>query len=85
SHCSTAVKTEGAVLSGFPTSLYAPSRVAVPPRFKKTRFPCSRIIYMIVLGSHGHGAVYRTLVGSVSEGIIHKASCPVLIVPAKKF
>jgi nucleotide-binding universal stress UspA family protein len=40
---------------------------------------------MIVLGSHGHGAVYRTLVGSVSEGLIHKASCPVLIVPAKKF
>jgi nucleotide-binding universal stress UspA family protein len=40
---------------------------------------------MIVLGSHGHGAVYKTLVGSVSEGVIHKAFCPVLIVPAKKF
>ena len=38
---------------------------------------------MIVIGSHGHGALYKTLVGSVSEGIIRKAFCPVLIVPAK--
>ena len=36
---------------------------------------------MIVIGSHGHGALYKTLVGSVSEGIIRKAACPVLIVP----
>ena len=38
---------------------------------------------MIVIGSHGHGALYKTLVGSVSEGVIHKATCPVLIVPVK--
>jgi nucleotide-binding universal stress UspA family protein len=38
---------------------------------------------MIVIGSHGHGALHKALVGSVSEGIIRKASCPVLIVPAK--
>ena len=38
---------------------------------------------MIVIGSHGHGALYKALVGSVSAGIIGKASCPVLIVPAK--
>ncbi len=37
---------------------------------------------MIVIGSHGHGSLYKALVGSVSEGIIRKASCPVLIVPA---
>lgn len=37
---------------------------------------------MIVIGSHGHGALYKTLVGNVSEGIIRQASCPVLIVPA---
>lgn len=36
---------------------------------------------MIVVGSHGHGALYKAILGSVSEGIIHKASCPVLIVP----
>ncbi len=38
---------------------------------------------MIVIGSHGHGAFYKALVGSVSAGIIRKASCPVLVVPAK--
>ncbi|MDJ0636177.1 MAG: universal stress protein [Xenococcaceae cyanobacterium MO_188.B29] len=38
---------------------------------------------MIVIGSHGHGALYKALVGSVSAGIIRKASCPVLVVPAK--
>lgn len=38
---------------------------------------------MIVIGSHGHSAIYKTLVGNVSDGIIRQASCPVLIVPAK--
>lgn len=36
---------------------------------------------MIVVGSHGRGAVYRLLVGSVTEGILHKSKCPVLVVP----
>ena len=36
---------------------------------------------MIVIGSHGHGAVYHVLLGSVSEGVIKDARCPVLIVP----
>jgi nucleotide-binding universal stress UspA family protein len=37
---------------------------------------------LIVLGSHGHGAVFRALLGSTSEGVLHKAQVPVLIVPA---
>ena len=36
---------------------------------------------MIILGSHGRGAMYQLLVGSVSEGVLHKAECPVLVVP----
>ncbi len=36
---------------------------------------------LVILGSHGHGALYRTLLGSVSEGVLHGSSCPVLIVP----
>jgi nucleotide-binding universal stress UspA family protein len=36
---------------------------------------------MIVVGSHGHGALQKLLVGSVAEGILRKAPCPVLIVP----
>ena len=39
---------------------------------------------LIVVGSHGHGAVYNLLLGSVTEGIIKGAKCPVLVVPAPK-
>lgn len=37
----------------------------------------------IVLGSHGHGAVYDLLMGSTSQGVLRKARCPVLVVPAE--
>lgn len=37
---------------------------------------------LIVMGSHGHGALYRALLGSISEGVIRAATCPVLIVPS---
>jgi len=37
---------------------------------------------MIVIGSHGHGMLYDLVLGSVSEGVTRKASCPVLVVPA---
>ncbi|MDB6093238.1 MAG: UspA domain protein [Verrucomicrobia bacterium] len=36
----------------------------------------------IVVGSHGHNAVYDLLVGSTTQGVLFKAPCPVLIVPA---
>ena len=38
---------------------------------------------IIVVGSHGHGAVYELLVGSTCEGILHKSECPVLVVPTR--
>jgi nucleotide-binding universal stress UspA family protein len=37
---------------------------------------------VIVVGSHGHGALHRVLLGSVSEGVVRGARCPVLVVPA---
>lgn len=39
---------------------------------------------MIVIGSHGHGALHNALLGSVAEGVVRKATCPVLVVPARK-
>ncbi len=39
---------------------------------------------MIVLGSHGHGALYNLLTGSVAAGVLKEATCPVLIVPSAK-
>jgi len=35
---------------------------------------------MIVVGSHGRGAVGRFLIGSVSDHVVRNASCPVLVV-----
>jgi nucleotide-binding universal stress UspA family protein len=39
---------------------------------------------LIVVGSHGRGAMYQLLVGSVSEGILHKSPLPVLVIPTHK-
>ena len=36
---------------------------------------------LIVLGTHGRGAVYDVLIGSYSAGIIRKSKLPVLVVP----
>lgn len=38
---------------------------------------------LIVVGTHGHGAVYHLLLGSVGEGVVKRASCPVLVVPVR--
>lgn len=38
----------------------------------------------IVMGSHGHTALYDLIVGSTTHGILKKASCPVLVVPPKR-
>jgi nucleotide-binding universal stress UspA family protein len=39
---------------------------------------------MIVMGSHGHGALYDLLVGSVTHGVIKDAKCPVVVIPASR-
>jgi len=39
---------------------------------------------LLILGSHGHGAWYRALVGSVAEGVLRKATCPLLVIPVSR-
>ena len=39
---------------------------------------------IIVMGSHGHGALYELLVGSVTDGVLRQARMPVMVVPARK-
>jgi nucleotide-binding universal stress UspA family protein len=36
----------------------------------------------IVMGSHGHGALYHLLVGSVTSAVLKQSPCPLLIVPS---
>lgn len=39
---------------------------------------------IIIMGSHGHTAMYNLLMGSVVEGVIRKSEVPVLVVPIKE-
>jgi nucleotide-binding universal stress UspA family protein len=36
---------------------------------------------LIVIGTHGHGAMYNLLVGSVTKGVLKHSTRPVLLVP----
>ena len=38
---------------------------------------------LIVMGSHGHGALHDLLMGSVTEGVLRKNRCPLLLVPSR--
>ena len=37
----------------------------------------------IVIGSHGRNGITRALMGSVAEGVMRAAPCPVMVVPAR--
>jgi nucleotide-binding universal stress UspA family protein len=39
----------------------------------------------IVMGSHGRTALHDLLVGDTAHGVLRKAPCPVLIVPAPRY
>jgi nucleotide-binding universal stress UspA family protein len=39
---------------------------------------------LIVMGTHGHGAMYNLLVGSGTKGVLKHSTRPVLLVPASK-
>jgi nucleotide-binding universal stress UspA family protein len=41
----------------------------------------SRVVDLLVLGSRGYGPVRRTLLGSTSDSLVHKAECPVVVLP----
>lgn len=44
-------------------------------------------IDLVVMGTHGHTGIGRLMLGSVAEGVIHRAPCPVLVIcrPEKEF
>jgi nucleotide-binding universal stress UspA family protein len=39
---------------------------------------------LIVMGTHGHGAMYNLLVGSATKGVLKHSTRPVLLVPGPK-
>jgi nucleotide-binding universal stress UspA family protein len=38
---------------------------------------------LLVMGSHGHGALYHLFTGSVVNGVLKRSTCPVLVVPLR--
>ncbi len=42
----------------------------------------ARHAFLLVVGSRGHGRVREAMVGSVAQGCIHRAPCPVVVLPA---
>jgi nucleotide-binding universal stress UspA family protein len=61
------VETRSVVLRGLPVEEICVAAEKFNPRF-------------LVVGSHGWGVVKRALFGSVSTGVLHHATCPVLVV-----
>jgi nucleotide-binding universal stress UspA family protein len=61
------VEARMVVRRGFPVEVICSTADKYDPRF-------------LVIGSHGWGAFKRALFGSVSTGVLHRASCPVLVV-----
>lgn len=49
-----------------------------PPVSRITEYAERHGIDLIVMGTHGRGAVERMWVGSVTEGVLHRARCPVV-------
>jgi nucleotide-binding universal stress UspA family protein len=39
---------------------------------------------LVILGTHGHGAVAALLLGSVAEGMVRKAVVPVMVIPVRE-
>jgi nucleotide-binding universal stress UspA family protein len=68
---------ETAEAAGVPCFTFEADGVAVD---EICRIADERDAQLIVVGSHGWGAARRLLSGSVSTGLIHQASCPVLVV-----
>ncbi|KAF3556416.1 hypothetical protein F2Q69_00010234 [Brassica cretica] len=42
------------------------------------------LLYILVVGSHGYGAIKRAVLGSVSDYCAHHAHCSVMIVKKPK-
>ncbi|HEU0014118.1 MAG TPA: universal stress protein [Longimicrobium sp.] len=55
------------------------------PAREIARYAAEQEAGLVVLATHGHGAVKRALVGSVASAVARTAPCPVLLVPPSRW
>ncbi|NLF29265.1 MAG: universal stress protein [Planctomycetes bacterium] len=63
------LEVKALLLSGVPTRKIVSEMARVQPD-------------LVIIGSHGHGALYHLMMGSVATSIVKHAVCPVLVIPA---
>lgn len=57
------------------SQLYGPPAACIQEEAERVGADC------IVIGSHGHGALYDVMVGSTASHVLKNSPCPVLVVP----
>lgn len=70
--------------SEFPEGMATALQVQGPTAIKILQEAKSHSSELIVLGSHGHGALYHLLMGTVTSAVLREARVPVLVVPAQR-
>jgi nucleotide-binding universal stress UspA family protein len=75
SHLRQGLRNDGLVAEA--NILYGPTAASI--RTEAQRLAAD----YIVVGSHGHGALFGAFIGSTASQLLKKAPCPVLVVPVK--
>ena len=67
--------------SGVKVTLHEPTGAVVEEILNKADLVNADLI---VMGTHGHGAMYNLLVGGVTKGVLKRSTRPVLLVPGPR-
>ncbi len=67
--------------AGLQVTLHEPTGVTVEEILREAEAVQADFI---VMGTHGHGAMYNLLVGSVTKGVLKRSTRPVLLVPSSR-
>jgi len=75
---------EISAIPGFERSGVPIAAEAVEGRAAEVLAMAARSADLLVLGSHGHGRMRHTVMGSVSDECIRRAACPVVVIPTDR-
>ena len=50
-----------------------------------TKYIKDNNIDLVVMGTRGLGTIRRTILGSVSDYVLHHANCPVAVIPTQEW